>query len=420
MKQNFPINRHRTLRHQGFTLMEVLIAMAIGLVVLIGALTYFGRGIRSLQTGDAYARLHEAGSRASNIISRDLQLAGFYGFGGAANAGSIMGKEGVTFSGGTFLPAHPDNLPANAFPATCTANHIIELDKPIEYYPSQPSTFPTTCLPLSLATEPVLVVRGALDGAIIEPPSGPVPKTAALTPFLQANQLYITANPYANSNVESVLYFFGNPTIADAADVPGTTPAYVYARAYIAGQLGSRRSGARMPVFPYTYRIYYIRNCNNHDIATNTCLDETPEPSLVRQQLTPGNADYTTQLELVRMIPGIQSMRFFWGMDDRGSFDSVDNSPLGDGVTDYWSSALNPDDFGKVNAVRMQFLVRASQIDPAYSDTENQYYFDGDTTGYHCGTGQECQHRRMIFEAASSVRNCSLRRRAGTIVNNDC
>lgn len=405
-------------RNKGFTLMEVLIAMAIGLVVLVGALSYFGRGVRALQTGDAYARMHEAGSRAGSIISRDIQLAGFYGYGGSSNEASIVPSTGYDYGSSTiFLPAHPSIKDSSGnlmltFATQCGASNLVALSRPVEHYTSVTNAtnttsggaIPATCFPDASTGTQVLVVRGALEGE----------STVILTggdrePY-GPNQILVAASPFSGGNVPAVSYFFGNPATGTAY------PPYSLARAVQAGLIPKRQSGAYVPIFPYSFRTYYVQDCR---LASNAnCADN--EPTLVRHQTTQGSGGVNLNLQVVRMIPGIQKIAYFWGMDDRGGPKDHNDEDTGDGVTDYWLQSLPSADFNKVNAVRIQILVRATAPDPTYNDAENTYYFDDGAAGFNCGSSEDCRHRRTIYETATSVRNCSLRRRAGTLSSGDC
>jgi type IV pilus assembly protein PilW len=66
-------------RHTGFGLVEVLVALAIGLLILGSATTGFAL-MRKAQRGfDSHARLQEAALQALATIETDLRMAGFHG-----------------------------------------------------------------------------------------------------------------------------------------------------------------------------------------------------------------------------------------------------------------------------------------------------------------------------------------------------
>lgn len=413
----------------GFTLMEVLIAMAIGLVILVGALSYFGTGVRTVTTSDAYARMHESASRAAGMISRDIQLGGFYGFGGSANVRNIMGEDGNLYSaGGKFNPPRGDAHFRSA--NQCGANYMLPLQTedrafPIEYYAdknefavalasSDPSADVNVCVPNMHPASPVIVVRGALEGIMINDNSVLQNPTGN---GLSAKRLYASAAPTANLDTQSVIYFFG-------AGITETTPAnykpYSYAQAFADGLIQKKQSGEYFPIVQYTTRIYYIRDYFTA-IGDNI-------PTLVRWTLTDGATEYTVGSTVERMVPGVERMNFIWGVDDRGDFEVNSEEDIGDGVTDFWTSSVSPNQFGNINSVRMQILVRSPGIDTQYNDSEITYNFDranGTIVSYNCKGdtatyANACKHRRLLYEGTTSVRNCSLRRRGGILKTGGC
>ncbi|WP_411728114.1 PilW family protein [Methyloglobulus sp.] len=64
---------------QGFSLIEILIAMLIGLFLLGGLLQIFTGAKQSNRMQENLSRLQENGRFAMNFITRDIRLAGFWG-----------------------------------------------------------------------------------------------------------------------------------------------------------------------------------------------------------------------------------------------------------------------------------------------------------------------------------------------------
>lgn len=105
---------------QGFTLIEILIAMTIGLILLAGVLQIFTSSKAVYRINEAQSRLQENGRFALQIMAQDIRTAGFWGCqgdntqvvdnlnpGGIVNPvlGGISGTEG-----GPGTPAPPDTL----------------------------------------------------------------------------------------------------------------------------------------------------------------------------------------------------------------------------------------------------------------------------------------------------------------------
>lgn len=66
-------------QQQGFSLVEMMIAMVVGLMLLGGVITVFAGTKRSAQMNSAMALLQEHGRFAMNSIVSDVRMAGFQG-----------------------------------------------------------------------------------------------------------------------------------------------------------------------------------------------------------------------------------------------------------------------------------------------------------------------------------------------------
>lgn len=74
-------NRHvRTRRRSGgLTLIEVMVALVVGLILSAGAIQIFISSKKTFQTTDAVSRIQENGRYALNFLSKDVRTAGFWG-----------------------------------------------------------------------------------------------------------------------------------------------------------------------------------------------------------------------------------------------------------------------------------------------------------------------------------------------------
>jgi type IV pilus assembly protein PilW len=69
----------RPVRHGGFTLVEMMISMAIGLVLILGAVTIYTNGRQNFQTFESVAKLQDDARYALELMAPDVRLAGFWG-----------------------------------------------------------------------------------------------------------------------------------------------------------------------------------------------------------------------------------------------------------------------------------------------------------------------------------------------------
>lgn len=67
-------------REQGLSLIELLVALAIGSVLIVGAVYVYSQSRTTYAVNDIVARLQEDARYAMSVIEPDVQLAGYYGF----------------------------------------------------------------------------------------------------------------------------------------------------------------------------------------------------------------------------------------------------------------------------------------------------------------------------------------------------
>lgn len=91
-------NYHSTLHtHQGFSLVELMVAMVVGLVVLGTVSTIMVNANKNYTTTDSTARLQENARFAMQFITTDLRRAGYFGCAGDLSAvySTLNGSGGV-------------------------------------------------------------------------------------------------------------------------------------------------------------------------------------------------------------------------------------------------------------------------------------------------------------------------------------
>jgi prepilin-type N-terminal cleavage/methylation domain-containing protein len=81
-----------TSRESGFSLLEMIVSMALGSVVLGAAVQLYSQGVAATWTVSQRAEMQQDFRAASNILTRDLSLAGA----GLPNAAAIVLPSGVT------------------------------------------------------------------------------------------------------------------------------------------------------------------------------------------------------------------------------------------------------------------------------------------------------------------------------------
>jgi type IV pilus assembly protein PilW len=98
---------------RGMSLVELMVAMAIGLFLLAGAITVFGKTRDLYRTNDTASRLQETARYAMSTIEADLRMANYWG---------LMSRADLVENGPALdLASPPDVDPAYALPADLNA-----------------------------------------------------------------------------------------------------------------------------------------------------------------------------------------------------------------------------------------------------------------------------------------------------------
>lgn len=308
----------RTARQQGFSLVELMIALAIGTFLLAGTISVFGKTRDLYRTNDNAARLQETARYAMSTLEADLRMANFWG---------LMSRSDFIQNGPTLDPANPPavnptyTLPAGltAYAGTinqCGAMWAIKLPAYVE------------------ATDSYTYGCGAFGaGAVANADTLTIRR--ASTQVIAAGALAASAGQIKlqTSRVQGTL--FANGTVP-----AGYAPPLSESRALIANG-------------------YYVDQDSDERVGT---------PSLRRKQLdVQGGAPTITDLQIV---PGVEDLQVELGADFNG-----------DQNADYFVApnvAIPAGD--QIVAVRVWLMVRAEQQETGFTDT-NTYTYASRTGG---------------------------------------
>ncbi len=101
----------------GLTLIELMVALAIGAFLMIGTITVFVQSRTTLRVTESIARLQENGRFALDSIEPDIRMAHYWGL--TTRTNRIQGRAGSTD-------------PAGVGPNTCGNNWAIDLDNALD------------------------------------------------------------------------------------------------------------------------------------------------------------------------------------------------------------------------------------------------------------------------------------------------
>lgn len=302
-------------RPQGFSLVELMIAIALGLLVLLVLSRLMAQQNGARAEIEKSGRQIENGRYAMSLLQDDVQLAGYYGQNGGSPA---------------LLASLPNPCELGATVASRDAI-AIALALPIQGY-DEPAT-----LPAALAG--CLAEANHLDGTdIIVLRRSAADNTVTGIADAVAGRVYLQATP--------------------AAMVVGTGGATAAATFTLLRKDGSTPAELRR----YVERIYFVSPC--HLPTSGTVCDEAadggqPIPTLKRLELT--EAGFT----ITPLVEGIENLQLEYGIDDNA-----------DGAPDSYESAPSVARFSDVMAVRIGLLART--IEPSAGQVDRRSYQLGD------------------------------------------
>jgi type IV pilus assembly protein PilW len=103
-------------RQAGVTLIELMVALAIGMFLMAGAVTVFMQGRQTFRLTESIARLQENGRFALDAIEPDIRMASYWGL--TTQSDQIEGRAAAT-------------LTADVGRDACGTNWAIDLDRPV-------------------------------------------------------------------------------------------------------------------------------------------------------------------------------------------------------------------------------------------------------------------------------------------------
>jgi type IV pilus assembly protein PilW len=316
---------------QGLSLLELMIAITIGLGLLAALTTVFVNSSRSQAELARASQQIENGRFALQTLQDDIWHAGFYG-------------RHVAYT--TTAPtALPDPCSTNADTATATPTPLQNsLVFAVQGY-NDPASVPTalTCLSANdfVATSDILVVRRAESRATA------LASLAANTFYLQS-----VAEAYNPSTLQPMkpVIAKGNPSSAFNQASPTT------------GELGEIRR--------FHVHIYFVAPCSVPSGGGTSCTGADddggrPIPTLKRLELGPAGT-----FQIVPLVEGIENLQVEYGIDTVLGGLPAGAPYAGDGMPDTYIAAPTAAEFSQVVAVRLYLLARATEPSAGYKDTK--------------------------------------------------
>jgi type IV pilus assembly protein PilW len=164
-------------RHRGFNLLEVMVAMSIGLVLVAAFLVVLQRSRRDFVAAESLSSLQDTARHALAVLVSDIEHAGFYGFTGAGSVRLVRGAATLAQGDELSQPSAASLVPAVAgLPPgahDCGTNFAVDLlravqgsDNGFAFGPAAKDCAPTASAGGAAALADTLTLRHASPGTV--------------------------------------------------------------------------------------------------------------------------------------------------------------------------------------------------------------------------------------------------------------
>jgi type IV pilus assembly protein PilW len=328
---------------RGWTLVELLVAMALGLLIIAGIGQIYLAAKRSYDIQTSIARIQDVGRFATELLTQDIRQAGYWG---------LLNMEHASLAGKLTGNVAPDNtcVSGNTSWGSMVEERIFGLD---DKSPTNPPPGTYSCIDGSWHQGDVLAIRYG--------------DPTTVTPYPN-NSLYINAHSLKG-------------TIALGPD--GTTPPI---------------PPTPNPSFDYELvaHVYYVRN---NAVNTDCGSSSVPVPELARKELNSSGMPSMAE----GLVTGVEWLEFQYGVDtnDNGSV----NRYLNAHQVDTWNSPTYTfaQNWNAVRSVRFWVLVRDDCPEGGYTDT-NTYNMGNES---FTPSGSDAHFRRSLYSSTVTLRSSS-------------
>ncbi len=338
-------------RQKGMTLIELLIALALSMAVLIGLSSVYVAVKQSFRFQETTGRLQEDANFALDSIAKDLRMAGFAGCAGLKKV--VVGTDPPVYSPSSVLAS---GSPADFYGVNPLAQ--LETTAPeVTLQPFTPSNFirgfdsatPTGMVPASNPTPLAGNDSLLFSGASIDSLGVSVVMPTTESPLVIAADTYGWRNATANSGVYDMVVADCNSSNLFKGKVSVTSGVTSIAHdTTLDNSTGTFRYGASDKMYD-TDAIVFLAQWNFFFIATRT---GAVTPSLYRVTYN-GN----TRLPAEEVVANVEGLRFHYGENT-----TVDGFGVPTLLADNWrTTAASVTDWSRVVAVRIGLMMLSSE-----------------------------------------------------------
>lgn len=357
-------------RQTGLSLIELMIAMVVGLILIAGVLSIFISSRQSYSINGAVAQIQENGRFALDFIRKDTRMAGYMGCAkSSANVTNDLNPPANTslaydftigITGFEFTGTAPGNTytitSENPSPVTGTGNWAPTLDSSLQN--------------LVIPGTDVLVVRNSIGGADpVYITSDPAPPAAnfsiSIAGGVQPGQIMVISN-CVDTLIMQATNVTGGGTLVVHNTGGSTTPGNstnIIPSVFLGAQIST-------PVSV----VYYIGKAVDGSPALFEATTDTTKVNGFNSQ---------------ELVPGVENMQVLYGVDTTGSQ-----------VPSQYVTATNVADWSTVVSVRVALLMRSDMGAVPLPAAAPQYQLEDTTIKAPLDT-----RLRQVFTATIGIRN---------------
>lgn len=379
---SFASHYARPKRHTGLTLIELLIALALGLAVLIGLSSVYVAVKQSFRFQETTGRLQEDGAFALDTIAKDLRMAGYAGCAGINK--TTVASVSTYFPGSVIATAYANTL-NTANPLSQLSSATAEMTQQpltsqnfIRGFDGIPSTMFASSAPTNTSTDSLFFSGGSSNAVSISSTMAFATSTLTLATDTY-NWRNDTTNTFIVSNCVSSSSFIGQVSAQGTGyKVTHDTTLNNSADTFTSSTL----FGTDTIVMPLEWSFYYI---NTRSGATT--------PSLYRVFFN-GNSRSLPQ----EIVSNVESMKLHYGESN------ADASGVSTLQADNWrTNAAAVTDWSRVVAVRIGLMMVSSEDNTNPEVTLPTPYLLG--AAYTKPSGASANRLRKEFSTTVVLRN---------------
>lgn len=337
---------------QGLTLVELMVALAIGLFLVGAVSTLYVNTKNGFDYSNEIARMQETGRFALEAIARDVRMAGYNGCGRTVSTANVVNNA--------------------------SSNPFLDFSTPIRGYEGGVSSFPSLLTTAgALTSSDAIILIGASSGDMVvnshNPPSAQIDTNThsikpgeilLITDCSKASIFQVTGPTNNNNNATNVVHNTGTGTPGNCTKFLGASCPSSSSYTYKPGSIMLRLSSSA----------YFIGNSSLGNGSRSLYVMELE-----------GSANGSSAREL---LTGVDDMQITYGLDSDG-----------DGVVNSYATANNiTTNWEQVVSVKISLLIRSAKNNLATGSQSYNYMANSNDTAEHAITPTDRVLRRVFTE----------------------